>query len=319
MADVKISALSSASVPVVGTEVLPIVQSGNTVKVAISDLTAGRDMSALSITVPTVQAASSSGGAIKSAAGVTQATWGVSGNNVTVSVATTISPANAIVTISPTGTGTVVVNPAVASSMDNVAVGVTVPLAGNFTTLGATDATDASSTTIASLKTAGGLAVVKKMYIGDNIVTAAAKGISFAANTPAAGMTSQLFNWFETGTWTPTVAGLTTGGTGTGTYTGKYSRVGNVVTATAYISQSNHTGTGAMVVTGLPFAANNYSAAEIGFVTNMALTALNIATGYVGNGGNYINIMQTPIGGGAASTVPIDTAFDLMISVTYLV
>jgi hypothetical protein len=41
MANTKISALTSASTPVAGTEVLPIVQSGTTVKLAISDITPG--------------------------------------------------------------------------------------------------------------------------------------------------------------------------------------------------------------------------------------------------------------------------------------
>ena len=50
MADKKISALTAASTPLAGTEVLPIVQSGSTVKVAVSNLTAGRDVSATSIT-----------------------------------------------------------------------------------------------------------------------------------------------------------------------------------------------------------------------------------------------------------------------------
>jgi len=44
MADKKISALTGASTPLAGTEVLPIVQSGSTVKVAVSDLTAGRSV-----------------------------------------------------------------------------------------------------------------------------------------------------------------------------------------------------------------------------------------------------------------------------------
>jgi len=50
MADKKISALTSATTPLAGTEVLPIVQSGATVKVAVSDLTAGRAVSASSLT-----------------------------------------------------------------------------------------------------------------------------------------------------------------------------------------------------------------------------------------------------------------------------
>jgi len=47
MADVKISALTGATTPLAGTEVLPIVQGGTTVKVAVSDLTAGRAVSNL--------------------------------------------------------------------------------------------------------------------------------------------------------------------------------------------------------------------------------------------------------------------------------
>ena len=50
MADKKISALTAASTPLAGTEVLPIVQSGDTVKVTVSNLTAGRAISASSVT-----------------------------------------------------------------------------------------------------------------------------------------------------------------------------------------------------------------------------------------------------------------------------
>jgi hypothetical protein len=50
MADKKISQLTAAATPLAGTEVLPIVQSGATVKVAVSDLTAGRDVSTKNLT-----------------------------------------------------------------------------------------------------------------------------------------------------------------------------------------------------------------------------------------------------------------------------
>jgi hypothetical protein len=53
MADSKISALTSATTPLAGTEVLPIVQSGATVKVAVSNLTAGRAVSATEVTAST--------------------------------------------------------------------------------------------------------------------------------------------------------------------------------------------------------------------------------------------------------------------------
>jgi hypothetical protein len=51
MADTKISALTSATVPLAGTEVLPIVQGGTTVKVPVSDLTAGRAIAASAATI----------------------------------------------------------------------------------------------------------------------------------------------------------------------------------------------------------------------------------------------------------------------------
>jgi hypothetical protein len=46
MADTKISALTAASTPLAGTEVLPIVQSGTTKQVSVANLTAGRAVSA---------------------------------------------------------------------------------------------------------------------------------------------------------------------------------------------------------------------------------------------------------------------------------
>lgn len=51
MADKKISALTASTTPLAGTEVLPIVQSGSTVKVSVANLTAGRAVSASTLTL----------------------------------------------------------------------------------------------------------------------------------------------------------------------------------------------------------------------------------------------------------------------------
>lgn len=61
MADVKISQLPAATTPVDGTEVLPIVQSATTKQVSIANLTAGRAMSASSLTLTTPLAVTSGG------------------------------------------------------------------------------------------------------------------------------------------------------------------------------------------------------------------------------------------------------------------
>ena len=53
MADSKISALPASTTPLAGTEVLPIVQSSTTKQVSVANLTAGRAVSALSLTSTT--------------------------------------------------------------------------------------------------------------------------------------------------------------------------------------------------------------------------------------------------------------------------
>ena len=53
MADKKISALTGATTPLAGTEVLPIVQGSATVKVSVANLTAGRAISATQLTLTT--------------------------------------------------------------------------------------------------------------------------------------------------------------------------------------------------------------------------------------------------------------------------
>jgi len=88
---------------------------------------------------PHLDALNSAGGSLRNASGTAQLQWGGGGgNNITVDVAANLNPANAQVDISPTGTGTVRINPATASSMNNVVIGATTPLAITGTTITAT-------------------------------------------------------------------------------------------------------------------------------------------------------------------------------------
>lgn len=99
---------------------------------------------------------------------------------------------------------------------------------------------------------------------GNLVQGTAAKGINFTANTPAAGMTSQLLNWYEGGTWTPTFSFTTAGGVSV-SYTaqvGKYTRVGRLVTVSFYVAGTitKNSAAGDLIVQGLPFAnASNTS------------------------------------------------------------
>jgi len=61
MADSKISALPASTTPLAGTEVLPIVQSSTTKQVSVANLTAGRAVSASSLTASTGDITSTAG------------------------------------------------------------------------------------------------------------------------------------------------------------------------------------------------------------------------------------------------------------------
>jgi hypothetical protein len=149
MADTKISALTGASTPLAGTEVLPIVQSGATVKVSVANLTAGRAVSATALTMST----------------------------------------------------------------------------------------------------------------GSLVPSTAGQGVNFTANTAAAGMTSQLLNWYEEGTWTPNLAvGFTV--VGALTVSGTYTRIGRTVfvRGTIQAATSITSAGGNTRITGFPFTSSSSTA-----------------------------------------------------------
>jgi hypothetical protein len=83
---------------------------------------------------------------------------------------------------------------------------------------------------------------------GNLVQGTAGKGINFTANTPAAGMTSELLNWYEEGTWTPTYSGWVSNPT---VVSAQYTRIGRQVTLTAkFFSGVSANGS---LIFGIPF------------------------------------------------------------------
>lgn len=176
MADKKISALTAATTPLAGTEVLPIVQSNTTKKVATDDLT-----------VKNVRS---------------NATTGI--------------------------------------------LQVVGPTAGNTRVMTTPDANFTAARTDAAQSFTGD----QTLATGNLIQGAAAKGINFTANTALAGMTSRLLNWYEEGTWTVVWTSLT--GTPSN-LTGRYTRIGRLVTFQYSAGVNSISGTGDVVNFSLPF------------------------------------------------------------------
>jgi hypothetical protein len=175
---------------------------------------------------------------------------------------------------------------------------------------------------LATLSASGDLSLAT----GNVVMATSGKGIDFSATSEGSGtMTSELLNDYEEGTFTPTVAGTTAAGTGTYTLqSGYYTKVGNLVTAQVYLSWTNLVGaTGNLIFSSLPFAssssANAYGAGSISYVNNIALTASNVLTVLINPGTSFIEAYQYPAGGGATTTVPIDTAGAIIFTITYRV
>ncbi len=118
---------------------------------------------------------------------------------------------------------------------------------------------------------------------GNLVIGTAGKGIDFSADPSAPGMTSELFDDYEEGTWTPSWGG--TGGNPTNTYstqTGTYTKIGNRVTCFCEIATATTSGgSGNLRILGLPFTVSS----GLSLKADYAVTFLaNFPSGGVGSG-----------------------------------
>ena len=118
---------------------------------------------------------------------------------------------------------------------------------GNFSNLSAEVETPAINIVGANVSIATG-----------NLSFASGKGIDFSANSNAAGMTSELLNDYEEGTWTPVIGGTTSeSGQSYSGQAGRYTKIGRQVTVTfRVVLSAKGTITGDAVIKGLPFTAD---------------------------------------------------------------
>lgn len=218
MADKKISQLPAASTPLAGTEVLPIVQGGTTDQVSVANLTAGRD-----VTMANAAVGGAISGSYKLAVyGAITSTLGANYFAGTLGIGTT--PAYAL----------------------DVARG-----GGAQLLLRAGQSGVSNGFTIIS----DGTNLTYQFDNGNVKIGTAGKGIDFSANANLPGMTSEVLDWYEEGTWVPT------DGSGGGlTFTvdhANYTRIGNLVTVNAYITYPVTASTANTNIT-LPFTALKY-------------------------------------------------------------
>lgn len=134
---------------------------------------------------------------------------------------------------------------------------------------------------------------------GANIaIGTAGQGIDFSINPSAPGMTSELLNDYEEGTWTPAVA---FGGASVGvTYAarqGRYTKVGRAVTVSFYILLSSKgSSAGNLSVTGLPFSDGSATSACCMFLFSGFVATYSVGVGDSGNSTSITSIRTAGAG-----------------------
>jgi hypothetical protein len=249
MSDKKISQLTAATTPLAGTEVLPIVQSGSTVKATVANVQAAPVSAGTANTiqylnaskVPTTSANLAYDGTTVAIGGTTSAWSGV--GNVVQLTGTALWGSGAV--------GHVSVNTyfdgANYKYIDTAAVTDYYQFGGSHVFRFAPSGTagDNVAFTTAFSTTAAG-----------NLAFPAGQGIDFSADPSAAGMTSELLDDYEEGAWTPNQgAGLTVVGdfSSVGTYTkiGRQVFIRGAIFATTSISS----GSAGVITSNLPFVS----------------------------------------------------------------
>jgi len=158
--------------------------------------------------------------------------------------------------------------------------------------------------------------------VGGATPSTSGAGITFPA-TQSASTDANTLDDYEEGSFTPTIGGDSTYGTGTYTsQVGNYTKIGRQVFYQIYLNLTNHTGSGSMYLSGLPFTVSSISSnvaytASTTWMRNLALTAGNIIQAYPDPSATTITLNQVPTGGGSTAGVPVDTSFQIMLSGSY--
>jgi hypothetical protein len=139
-------------------------------------------------------------------------------------------------------------------------------------------------------------------------------GITFNGDTAAANALDD----YEEGTFTPTVIGGSTAGTGTyNLQSGSYTKVGRLVSFRLQVFWSSHTGTGGLFVSSLPFSCSGIGGVTIGLLNDIPLTASNYAMSDLVDGGTSARFRNYPVGGSGITDVSISNGGNIVLSGTY--
>lgn len=148
---------------------------------------------------------------------------------------------------------------------------------------------------------------------GNLVIGTAGKGVDFSAASHATGMTSELLDDYEEGTWTPAV------NTGTVVATdATYTKIGNTVRVCAVLSSfSDRTTATTLILTGLPFTPARAQAAGpatgrfLAKLINTAyISAPSYGTFYATSTGAYSTLQHSDLSASASASILFSAVYE---------
>jgi hypothetical protein len=169
-----------------------------------------------------------------------------------------------------------------------------------FTAASGTAGNAITFTQAMSLNASGGLQTLNTIGVGNATPSTSGAGITFPA-TQSASSDANTLDDYEEGTWTPSIGGTAT----YTTQTGRYTKVGRLVTVD-FILVVNTIGTGStQAISGLPFSANGTikSIGSVGYFASLATNVLFISA-YTPVSSTTIAFQSATAAGGTATLDP---------------
>jgi hypothetical protein len=128
-------------------------------------------------------------------------------------------------------------------------------------------------------------------------------------------------DWYQEGTFTPVFEGTTTPGVGTySTQVGRYTRIGNIVRFAINLRATTHTGTGDLIITGLPFTSAASPSGRTNVLLNCQLLTYGagIPFGYINDASSTI-VLNLQSSNAAPTAIAMDTDAGVFVEGTYQV
>ena len=168
-----------------------------------------------------------------------------------------------------------------------------------------------------------------RISTGNLVIGTAGKGIDFSANSNAGGMTSEVLDDYEEGTYVPTITGSTSGSLSCSTYnTLSYTKIGRICTVMGKLIITSDNSLNGTIMWSLPFTSatatlKEFDAQGVAFMRSGGTTITGPMAFHVGSGATTMYINYLPSNYGSASEnighTLSDGSFDVWVTASYVV